>query len=271
MSESLRYPEFQSFERCQNSQSGPLFIVASGPSVRKFPLGRYAGYPMMAMNGSISGFPAAGFAPYFYLCDDIGFVQERLELLLQAVELSQRLALSPRVIAALLEREPGVLANRSVYRFERVNRIVGEKRLSDREFARLARENRDIECGYSLFRQKPNRIGFSRNLSVGYFGGRTIPYAGVQLAYHLGFTQVFLIGVDLDSSNGRFYEQGVGAVPSRLEDDYEDYILPCFELMAEKVVNPRFSVYNLSPESRLPARVVPKIGLDQLDALLASS
>jgi len=86
-----------------------------------------------------------------------------------------------------------------------------------------------------------------------------------------GFSQVFVVGMDLDPSKGRFYEQGGDAVPSRLDGDYEDYILPCFERMAQRVVNPDFRVYNLSLDSRLPSSVIPKLNLSQLDALLASS
>jgi Kdo-III transferase WaaZ len=137
--------------------------------------------------------------------------------------------------------------------------------------SRASRAQMRLECGFSWFRQKPNRIGFSRNLEKGYFSSRTIPYAGIQLAYHLGFNRVFVVGMDLNSSLGRFYEQGCEAVRSRLDGDYEHYILPCFELMAERVINPDFRVFNLSPNSRLPASVVPKLDLDQLDALLCAS
>lgn len=262
----------RSFAELRGVRHGAVFIIASGPSVKDFPMPRYARYPMLAMNGSISCFAEAGIAPYFYLCDDSSFVRNRLPLLLQATVLAENLALSPRVIEALLEREPHALDGRSVYDFERVNRPPkGGEAMDDRAFARMARRDADLECGFSWFRQKTNRIGFSRNLEKGYFSSRTIPYAGIQMAYHLGFSQVFVVGMDLDSSKGRFYEQGGDAVRSRLDGDYDDYILPCFELLAERVINPGFQVYNLSPHSRLPARVVPKLGLDQLDRLLASS
>lgn len=233
---------------------------------------RYARYPMLAMNGSICCFAEAGITPYFYLCDDSSFVRNRLPLLLQATRLAQNLALSPRVVESLLEHEPQALDRRSLYCFERVNRpLQGLEPICDREFARSARKDPDLECGFSWFRQKPNRIGFSRNLDKGYFSSRTIPYAGIQLAYHLGYSQVFVVGMDLDSSKGRFYEQGGAAVPSRLDGDYEDYILPCFEMLAQRVVNADFRVYNLSLDSRLPSSVVPKLTADQLDTLLASS
>lgn len=261
----------QLFEGLRGAYSGAVFIVASGPSVKGFPLQRYAQYPIFAMNGSICRFAEAGVSPLFYLCDDSSFVRNRLPLLLQGIALAQNLALSPRVIETLLAQAADALDGRSVYGFERVNRpVAGRALLGDRQFAWGARKDADLECGFSLFRQKPNRIGFSRNIDKGYFSGRTIPYAGIQLAYHLGFQQVFVVGMDLDSSKGRFYEQGERAVPSRLDGDYEDYILPCFELMAERVVGPAFQVYNLSLESRLPASVLPKLELDQLDTLLAA-
>lgn len=266
-----RVTHTQGFESVRGKHSGVLFIVASGPSVSEFPLQRYAQYPMMAMNGSICRFADAGVGPLFYICDDSSFVRNRLPLLQQGIASAQNLAFSPRVIAALLAQAPDALEGRSVYGFERTNRPVdGREPMGDRQFAWAARKDADLECGFSLFRQKSNRIGFSRNIDKGYFSSRTIPYTGIQLAYHLGFQQVFVVGMDLDSSKGRFYEQGGNAVPSRLDGDYEDYILPCFELMAKRVVSPAFQVYNLSLQSRLPGSVVPKLGLDQLDALLAT-
>ncbi|MGG5871096.1 lipopolysaccharide core biosynthesis protein [Pseudomonas peli] len=266
-----RITDTQSFETLRGMHSGPLFLVASGPSVGAFPLERYAQYPMMAMNGSVCRFANTGVTPFFYICDDSAFVRDRLSLILQGVEFAESLAFSPRVIEALIAQAPDALVGRSVYGFERANRPVdGREPMGDRQFAWAARKDADFECDFSLFRQKRNRIGFSRNIDKGYFSSRTIPYTGIQLAYHLGFQQVFVVGMDLDSSKGRFYEQGDDAVGSRLDGDYEDYILPCFELMAKRVVSPAFQVYNLSLESRLPGTVLPKLPLDQLDALLAA-
>lgn len=119
---SATHAPLRSFAALRGARHGALFIIASGPSVKDFPLQRYARYPMLAMNGSIGCFAEAGIAPYFYLCDDSSFVRNRLPLLLQATELAENLALSPRVIDTLLEREPHALDGRAVYDFERVNR-----------------------------------------------------------------------------------------------------------------------------------------------------
>ena len=262
----------QTFAACRGTCSGPLFIVASGPSARDFPLANYAQYPMFAVSGSIQLFTETSVAPLFYLCDDNSFAAQRQPILRQGLALAQNVALSPRVISITQGLSAAELAQTRLYAFNRVNRSIdGKQQLSDRRFAWKMRNDQDVSCDFSLFSQKPNRIGFSRDMDKGYFSCRTIPYAGLQLAYHLGFNQVILVGVDLDSSQGRFYEQGAAAMPSRLDGDFEDYIEPCFELMARRVVSPTFQVYNLSAKSRLAASLVPKITLDQLDVLLASA
>ncbi|TRX74050.1 lipopolysaccharide core biosynthesis protein [Pseudomonas mangiferae] len=261
----------ESLARMRHSRSGPVIIFASGPSAAGFPLDRYRHLPMMAVNGSIVRFAELGIRPLFYLCDDRGFVLDRLPLAIQGVSLAERAGLGLDALKTLLGLAPECLDGREVHLMQRVNRPLEGEPLSNRRYAWQVRNDPDIECGFSLFRQKPNRIGFSRNLGKGYFGSRTIPYAGLQLAHHLGFDKVFLVGLDLNPGPGRFYEQGPDAVPSRIDDDYADYILPSFELMARRVSGPGFQVYNLSTGSRLPDSLVPKIGLDQLDALLASA
>ncbi len=262
-------PQLQSFEAYRNTCSGAVFIVASGPSTKTFPLERFAGYPMMALNGSICRFADAGLRPRFYLCDDSSFVRNRTPLLEQAAALAEHLLLSPRVIDTLLGLDLRALDGRSLFKLQRAGR-TGQNHLSPRQFAWSMRNDPDFTINHSWWRQKPNRIGFSRNLSKGYFNARTIPYAAVQLAYHLGYSKVFLVGLDLSSRAGRFYESCEGGVPSRLDGDYDEYILPSFRLLAQKVINPQFQVFNLSQGSRLPATLVPQIDVDQLERLLAS-
>lgn len=259
------------FEACRGAYSGTLIAVASGPSAADFPLERYRHVPMIAMNGSIVRFAETGVSPLFYLCDDRGFVRDRLPLVRQGIALARHSALGVGALEALLERVPDAIDGRSIYLMLRSNRPLDGEELSDRRYAWRVRNCPDTECRFSLWRQKPNRIGFSRNMVKGYFGGRTIPYAAMQLAYHLGFRNVVLVGADMGAQPGRFYEQGEAALPSRLDEDYDDYILPSFELVAERVVGPHFRVFGLSRASRLPERLVPRLTLDQLDALLADS
>ena len=90
-------------------------------------------------------------------------------------------------------------------------------------------------------------LGFSKNLKRGFFDARTVAYLALQIAYHVGFTKVFLVGVDLDQSAGRFYE-GTGTVvsPCTLDEHFHTRILPSFEIMSKYVMDDDFQVYNLS-------------------------
>ena len=43
---------------------------------------------------------------------------------------------------------------------------------------------------------KNNNNGFSKDMNKGIFGGRTVTYNNIQLAVHLGFKEIYLIGCD---------------------------------------------------------------------------
>ena len=260
----------QAFADCRKRWRGSVILLASGPSAADFPLERYRGIPLIAMNGSILRCVEAQVAPLFYLCDDPGFVRDRPHLAELGVRQSEHMAMSLDCLRMLHAEVPGVLERRRAYLLERVNRLHGRAVVSDRAYAWSIRKDPDLFSGFSLWRSKPNRIGFSRDMGKGYFGGRTIPYAALQLACHLGFERVFLVGVDLSKSVGRFYEKGHAALPSSLDEDYEEYILPSFRLVAEKVLpSTGMRLYNLSSNSRLPEDIAPKIDLTHLDRLLA--
>lgn len=252
--------------------AGDLLLLASGPTAAEFPLQRYGSLPGVAMNGSIVLAEASEVAPFLYICDDPSFVRARSELALRGLERAQFVAMSLDCLGELEAAHPGCLSRARILVLERVNRYQRRPVVSDRSYAWSVRQDADIECGFSLWRTKPNRIGFSRNLAKGYFGARTIPFAALQVAFHLGFTRVFMVGVDLNPRLGRFYEQGEAALPSTLDVDYQDYILPSFALLARRVMQTgRFEVFNLSQNSRLPAQLVPKLSVSELDAMVFGS
>ena len=117
---------------------------------------------------------------------------------------------------------------------------------------------------FSLFSQKKNRIGFSKNLEKGYYCARTIPYVGLQAAYYLGFSKVFFSGLDLTSTKGRFYEARLNVLESTLDKDYSGFIYPSFQLCSQKIFNSKFMGYNLSVASKLPNSVLYKVKVSSI-------
>ena len=68
---------------------------------------------------------------------------------------------------------------------------------------------------------------------------------------------------------GRFYETAQSdKSPCVLDEHMESRILPSFELMAEKVIDADFSVYNLSSTSKLPSSLIPYKSIDEVRQLV---
>lgn len=261
----------ESLSACKSARKGVAIIIASGPSVRDFPLERYSHVPMFAVNGSLVAFKAAGVRPYFYVCDDPNYGDAKSEMIIEAADFSENIALSPSVLDQVLKHHEGFRpGNTPLYLLERLNRPWQGKAMSDRRFSWSVRRDPDLICRFSLWSKKANRIGFSKNIEKGYFCARTVPYVAIQLAYHLGFSHVVLVGVDLNSAGGRFYEEGEAPMRSALDDDYEALILPSFKYMSQAFRRaPDFKVYNLFSKSRLPKSVIPRLErLNDLDELL---
>ena len=252
-----------SFAQTRDTQRGTVVILASGPSARGFPLAECP-YPVIAVNGSVLMFEGLSVKPFYYLCDDVNFAKSKADVLVKGIVGAEHVALSDLCFMEAESKGAAFPQNKPYFLLERVNRMNDRAPLTDRRFAWSIRHDQELHSDFSLWRRKPNRIGFSRNFVKGYFCARTIAYVGVQLACHLGFSRVCLVGVDLNPKAGRSYQEHV-ALPSTLDEDFEDYILPSFRFLRQHIIRPgRFEVFNLSPDSRLPAGLIPRLGLDEL-------
>jgi len=240
---------FSSFEACRNTQQGPVVILASGASAKHFPLGEFAHLPIIAMNGSVAMTAEHGIQPFFYVCTDKSFRQQQPALFATAVRDSERLALWPEQYAGA--DVPVGTECYALHKADTPGLLDGLRGHGD-----------SCVCNRTLWSKRSRSIAFSKDLAQGFFDARTVAYVALQLAYHLGFEEVLLVGVDLDQSVGRFYENGQGQCsPCGLDQHWESRILPSLTLMAREVVNEHFHVYNLSSISRIPAELIPRVNL----------
>jgi KDO transferase-3 len=247
-----------------------VFIFASGPSAKDFPVARYADYPFISMNGSITRLADENIRPLFYLCDDRGFPSGRPDLAMLGCNLARHIAMSLECFDEIYLNDSTLLVDKSLYLLERVNRYYKKRSVSDKYFAWSIRNDAELVGNFSLLRSKPNRIGFSKNMRRGHFCARTIVYVALQLTYTLGFQKVFIVGMDLNENAGRFYEDKENRLPTALDEQFNKLILPSFLFVSKKIIHDGFRVFNLSLNSRLPGTIIPKITLSQLDHLLAT-
>jgi len=203
-----------------------------------------------------------------YVYDDPDFISNNVELILEAIKISNHVYM-PRELYIQYGFNAKVAKEfKGKIRFiSKINRPDGVVLSPYRLFYLRNLFNSELVFNLSRLLYRSKNIGFSRNINKGYFCARTIPYVALQLAYTLGFEQVFFIGLDLNESVGRFYDNG-GALPTTLDKDYPRHIYPSFRLVAKKVVKKNFKIYNLSLHSKLPDEVIPKITFKQLGDIL---
>lgn len=250
---------FLGFDKCKGIRRGPVFLIASGGSARNFPVEEFAHVPMITMNGAISLLAEKDIAPYFYVCSDRHFSVQQPRLYATAMRISENVAIwqdqldgdrpLPRGGAYALEKTPrGSLLSILLHRQ-----------------GSLIRKR-------SLWSSRCRDIGFSKDMSQGFFDARTVMYVALQLACHLGFEQVFLVGFDLNPSAGRFYETcDRERSLCGLDQHYHKRILPSLKLMVSQVVNDLFRVFNLSSVSRVPENVIPRISLEAARQLIKAA
>lgn len=249
-------PNSQSFYQCKNISTGPVFIIASGASAKKFPLNEFQKVPTIVVNGAISMFLGTSIRPYFYVCTDSNFFVQQPELFRAALELSQNVVLREDYALHDIPQPNGDL-----YILKKAAKAKWTNIFS------LAPTNLIRRSKFQKGRSRS--IGFSKDLSEGYFDARTVAYLALQLAYHLGFNKVFMVGVDLCTEAGRFYETADSyKSPCGLDEHLQTRIFPSFELMASKVVDAHFEVYNLSSTSKLPESLTPYKSIEEVRALV---
>lgn len=265
--------EFEDWAHVRQRHAGRVVVLGSGPSSRELDLAQHAGVPVLAMNGSIRRCDECGVRPLFYLCDDRGFAFERWQDVARAMALAEHVAIGWRALERFEQAGGVVPAGCRLFLLEHVNHRHGRRLQSDRLFAWQMRKDPELLASFSLLHARANRLGFSRNMARGYYCARTIAYAALQLACHLGFSDVLLSGVELDSGQGRVYEEaGQGAdsarLRSRLDDDFAGHILPQFRFMAERALGADFQVSTMARQTRLPAELIPRLGGEALAAWL---
>ena len=64
---------------------------------------------------------------------------------------------------------------------------------------------------YSLFSENHSKIGFSDEIERYVYDGGTITYAAIQIAVYMGFSEIYLLGVDNNYSATSFKGSGISA------------------------------------------------------------
>jgi len=233
-------------------QDGVCNIIGSGPSISaiKNPLLLF-NHKTIFVNGSFAIARDLGVNPDYYMVSDKGFIHRNFDLFKSAALRSQAVVLNATAINVLCELDPALLKELHIIYVEDLKHPFKKLRL------KKAQDRMQKEFERSLINHSRYNVAFSKDLSLGVFPSGTVVYEAAQFAYGIGFKELRIFGMDL-STAGRFYPEDVPE-PSVLHESYQSGIKPAFELVKQYVTEKDLTIYNCSPQSRLPNTIIKKI------------
>jgi len=228
----------------------PVSIVASGPSALDHDWDdlRAGKRFVIAVNGSTTLLEQVGVKPDLMVVIDDNFCVSGACHFAAAAGVP--LAIQTTAGATWAALAPDDFNSRTVVLLERVNSWYAIPRVSPAELARL---NGESGRPWTLPERMDAdfRVGWSARPEWGFFSGRTVTFAALQVAVRLGARDIEIIGMDLGGKGRAYQEPGVPR-PTYLQAHYADYVLPSFDLMSRALAGTGVRVRNLSPACPLP-------------------
>lgn len=155
-----------------------------------------------------------------------------------------------RSAASLHTYFPDTFVNRRVSIIERVNKWYGVPALSAADL-RQANEASGSPFRISGVADTLGRIGWSDAMGLGFYPSSTVAFVALQVLVGLGAQDIEIIGMDLGGSSSIY----ANARPSKLQEQYQDIILPAFESMRQALAGRAVGIRNLSPLCPLPPEI----------------
>ncbi len=237
------------------STDRPAIVIATGPTANEFDWSGLADgrRVIWAVNGAPRLLEKHGLKCDFLVLTDHRFARDGADHIELAAKQGAVLCFSYEAAAGFAATRPEVISRTPFYVFEKANAWYG---LPSLDVAKLAVCNAESGGPYFLRNDSKPGVGWSHDLGLGVFAGRTVAFAALQLAVWSGSRDIDVVGLDLGGKARAYYE----AAPevSHLERDYQDYIQPAFDCMAEALAGRSIRIFNHSRISPLPRDLVPQ-------------
>ena len=160
----LAKPDYESLAALRNQYAGErCVIIGNGPSLRRTNLTLLRTELTFAVNGIFYARDRMGFDPTFYVVEDNAFMRENLKEI-ESYEAGSKLF--PSVYRSQVGEGIGLI-------YFTMNRGFYERRSPNFCIPR-----------------------FATNVTRQVYSGQSVTYMNLQLAYHMGFTEVILVGMD---------------------------------------------------------------------------
>jgi Kdo-III transferase WaaZ len=226
-----------------------FLIIGSGHSAKQIHKKIFKGKTSVFVNGSILLSLDLEVAPDIYIALDPNFISSRVDIIDLALQSGAECFFTPAGALELSRTSAYFQENQSKVHivdnfYEQYGIPIKKKfKLIGSELAPAAKKT----C------KNKRPVIFSHDVERGIFMGGTTAFAALQLIMKWKPKAIYLAGIDFTyKTTPRFYEedspQGV-----HYDREYEDIILPSFELASAELKKMGVKFYNLSQISRLPA------------------
>lgn len=253
------------------NQLNRVHIVASGGSISQVKIDRLLNEPTIFVNGSIQLFKDHAFvSPVAYVISDHRFIEHNLALMEQYYRVQANgkaqcpLYITQAVLENLHKLAPHYLQKvspniRLIYNFQKPisdKKVNVFSKLSKKLIAKLNKThaNNGLTNSQAIHIQANSNnplIGVSTDIRKGFVEAGTVAFVASQLAYSMGFKEIYLHGMDLlNAHEPRFYENQQNQAPCKLDKAVENRIVPSFDYMASVYQQQGVSIYNGSPVSK---------------------
>lgn len=236
-------------ERETGRPAGAAHLIACGPSIRSIDYTTLRLPHVLGVNGAVA--LAAGQSLHFdyYCITDTRFVRGKPDMVAEIIGRELLLFTTPLCLWHILQHFDAGAIRCRIFLFERV----------DQPALQAGATHANARRGLTVF-DAARGLGFSEEIRDGVFPGGTVAYEGLQILNWLGFTRLFLHGVDLGNaaSEPRFYETAGAAMPTTLHLQLATEIEPSFRQAAGLLRAHGATVRNLSPVSALGEDIFPK-------------
>lgn len=225
-----------------------VFILGSGPSVNNLDLSKLKKEKVIFLNGAVTSITKVD-NPFLEVISDASFVRNRSSLLTN-LRNDLKFAVTFDVFRELALFDEKIAEN---YEFSIMNEYPNYKEKSAilNELARKFGEFLEEEAAGDL-------LSLFLDPRLGFFHTGTVMSNAIQIAFYLGFKEIFLLGFDLGNAGlPRFYERREDVVRSGLLNDYEEHIKPFMLLTKLASEKTGVAVYNCSPTTLLPYSIIP--------------
>ncbi len=222
------------------SSGKPLIIIASGPSVADINVDFFDSekFDILGVNGSYKLRSHVSFK--YHMIIDITFVINRIDIVFDILnDNSLTLLTTMDCLNEILTKHYSFVIKCKILIIEHIEQPVYKKKI----------ELFDIKDDELIIREN---AAFSLNLNKGFFDGSTVAYAALQMAFFLNYKKIYLSGLDMNNfDKPRFYENPEDILNTELDKNFENIIVPCFELSYELAKRHGVIIYNLSRYSAI--------------------